>query len=97
MKCECDTDYKEDSSSLKCTYNSNNNNSNNIWMIFFIIALVLLIISCVGIYFYVSKKRKADSLQESNSSFNRNSPIIQRVQYISSILQNVAIDDPTDE
>ncbi len=96
MGCKCDTDYKEDSFSLKCIYNASDelNNNERIWMILFIIALVLLFISGVGIYYYVVKKRKTDSLQESNIRFDCNPPIIQQNPNLSMISHNVAIDDP---
>ncbi len=96
--CECETDYKEDSSSLKCTYNWSHepNNNGRIWVMFFKIALVLFLIIGIGIgnYYYVTKKRKADSLQESNIRFHCNPQIIQQNPNLPIISHNVSIDDP---
>jgi heme/copper-type cytochrome/quinol oxidase subunit 2 len=98
MSCECETNYKEDSLSLKCTYNWSHepNNNESIWKIFSIIALVLLLIIgiVIGICYYVVKKRKVNSFQESNIRFNCNPPIIQQNPNLSIISHNVAIDDP---
>ncbi len=94
--CECETDYKEESWSLKCNYNwsHESNNNWNIWKLFFIIALVLLLIIGIGIgiYCYVVKKGKANSFQESNIRFHCNPRIVQQNPNLSIISNNVAID-----
>jgi hypothetical protein len=63
---------------------------------FFKIALVLFLIIGIGIgnYYYVTKKRKADSLQESNIRFHCNPQIIQQNPNLPIISHNVSIDDP---
>jgi len=99
MTCECDTDYKEDSFSLKCTYSPSNNLINSdegvsIWVVLFLITSLLLLITWIGICLYASKSKKADSSQESNSSVNSISPIIQSNQYQSSDSHNIDLDDP---
>jgi hypothetical protein len=65
-------------------------------MIFFIIAFVLILIIGIGvaIYYYYVKKRKHNSLQESNIRFYCNPPIIQQNPNLSIISHNVTIDDP---
>jgi hypothetical protein len=69
------------------------NDNSNILMIFFIIALVLLIISCIAFYFHKIKTKKTS--QETNLNVRSNPQITQsNIQYISSISQNVTIDDP---
>jgi hypothetical protein len=99
MTCECDTDYKEDSFSLKCTYSASNNLINSdedvsIWMVLFVITSLLLLITWIGICFNAFKCKKADSSQESNSSVDSISPVIQLNQYQSSDSHNIDLDDP---
>jgi hypothetical protein len=63
-------------------------------MIFSIIAFVLILFIGIGvaIYYYYVKKRKHNSLQESNIRFDCNPPIIQQNPNLSIISHS--IDDP---
>jgi hypothetical protein len=60
--CECDTDYKEDSSSLKCTHSPSNISSTDKYKMIFMFICVLNLIGFIVLWFHCIQKKRYDAL-----------------------------------